>query len=85
MGDVKLMAMVGAFLGWQATLLVVLLGSMLGLALGIIIIAHSPKGARAKTKLPFGTFLAIAALVALLWGDWIIAWYAGFFVGIPPP
>ena len=89
MGDVKLMAMIGAFLGWQETLLVVLLGSLLGLAVGAVIIARSPKeagrGAGAQTKLPFGTFLAIAALVALLWGDWIIACYAGFFVATPPP
>jgi leader peptidase (prepilin peptidase)/N-methyltransferase len=77
MGDVKLMALVGAFLGWKGTLLTVILGSAVGLVVGAFIIARSQEGA--KTQLPYGTFLGIAALIVLLWGDPIIAWYAGLF------
>jgi leader peptidase (prepilin peptidase)/N-methyltransferase len=79
MGDVKLMAMIGAFSGWRGTLLVVIIGSVIGLAYGLVATARSSEGA--KTKLPFGTFLGIAALVVLLWGDLIIAWYTGLITG----
>lgn len=75
MGDVKLMAMVGAFLGWHATLLVVVLGSILGLVAGIVFIVFS--GGGAKTKIPFGSFLCVAALLVMLWGGPILGWYAG--------
>jgi leader peptidase (prepilin peptidase)/N-methyltransferase len=79
MGDVKLMGMVGAFLGWQSTLLVVIIGSVIGLIAGGIIIARSPDGA--KTRLPYGTFLGIAAIIVLLWGQPIIDWYVGLILG----
>lgn len=79
MGDVKLMGMVGAFLGWQAALLVVILGSALGLIIGLVLISKSSEGA--KTRLPYGTFLGIAALIILLWGEPILTWYSGFLIG----
>ena len=79
MGDVKLMGMIGAFLGWLKTLLVAFLGSLLALAFSIFIIARSSSGG--KTKLRHGTFICVAALIALLWGDEIIAWYVGLVFG----
>ena len=69
-GDVKMLAMVGAFLGWKLVVLTFILSSFLGGIGGIILVA-SRKGGLAS-KVPFGTFLAAAALVASLWGDRII-------------
>jgi len=66
LGDVKLLAMVGAFLGWRGALLVIGLGSCVGAVVGISLIA-SGRGKR-DTELPFGAFLAFAAAVALFFG-----------------
>jgi leader peptidase (prepilin peptidase)/N-methyltransferase len=76
-GDVKMLAMVGAFLGWKATLLTLLVGSLAGALVGVGLIAGG-RGTMAL-KLPFGTFLAVGALVASLWGDGLIGWYLGLF------
>lgn len=77
MGDVKMLAMIGAFLGWQAVLLTVILASFSGAIIGVALIATS-KGSM-KYALPFGTFLALGAGVAMLAGDGIITWYLGFY------
>jgi leader peptidase (prepilin peptidase) / N-methyltransferase len=67
LGDVKLMAMVGAFLGLQGALLTLLAGSLLGSVIGMVFIRATGKDA-ATYQLPFGTFLAIAAIGATLAG-----------------
>jgi leader peptidase (prepilin peptidase)/N-methyltransferase len=72
-GDIKLLAMVGAFLGWQGVLLTLLLGSLVGSAIGIAIMLA--RGADAKLAIPFGPFLSIGAFVALFWGGAIVSWY----------
>ena len=77
MGDVKMLAMIGAFLGWQLTLLTLVLSSFLGSFVGLGLIAIRRGGM--KSALPFGTFLAIGALVAASVGDRIVAWYLGFY------
>lgn len=77
-GDVKMLAMVGAFLGWQLVALTFVLSSFIGGAAGAVLIA-SGRGSMAS-KVPFGTFIAVAALVASLWGDAIVAWYVGMYV-----
>ena len=77
MGDVKMLAMIGAFLGWKLMLLTLVLSSLLGSIVGIVMIAG--KKGDMKYALPFGTFLAAGALVATLVGDAIVAWYAGFY------
>jgi leader peptidase (prepilin peptidase)/N-methyltransferase len=69
MGDVKLMAMVGAFLGWQGALITLILGSLVGSLIGGLLIA-SRRGTR-LTALPFGSFLAPAAWAALFVGPWL--------------
>ena len=74
MGDVKLMAMIGVFLGWRPTIMVIILGSLLGIVYFVIFAARSAEGA--ATKLPFGTFLGIVAIVMLLWGDTLLTAYA---------
>ena len=76
-GDVKMLAMIGAFLGWKLMLLTLVLSSFLGSIIGVAMIALS-RGDM-KYALPFGTFLAIGALVAAVVGDSIIAWYSAFY------
>jgi leader peptidase (prepilin peptidase) / N-methyltransferase len=76
-GDVKMLAMIGAFLGWKLTLLTLVLSSFVGSAIGIGMIAL--KRGDMKYALPFGTFLAVGALVAAAVGDQIVTWYASFY------
>lgn len=77
MGDVKMLAMIGAFLGWKAVLVTLVLSSISGAILGLALIAAQRGGM--KLALPFGTFLAVGAVAAMLAGDPLIAWYSGFF------
>jgi leader peptidase (prepilin peptidase)/N-methyltransferase len=72
-GDVKLLAMIGAFLGWKAVILTILLGSLLGSISGIIIMVS--KGKDFKYAIPFGPFLSLGAVIALFYGENIIRWY----------
>ena len=74
-GDVKMLAMIGAFLGWKLTILTLMLSSVAGSVIGVTIIAMKRGGL--KHALPFGTFLALGALIASLWGERIVTWYAG--------
>lgn len=76
-GDVKMLAMVGAFLGVKLVVLVFVLASMLGGVLAVVLVVT--RRADMATKVPFGTMLAVASLVASLYGDAIVAWYASFF------
>jgi leader peptidase (prepilin peptidase)/N-methyltransferase len=78
MGDVKMLAMIGAFLGWQQMLLTLVLASFAGAIVGVAIIALQ-RGSM-KYALPFGTFLALGAVAAMLVGQPIIDWYVGFYV-----
>lgn len=77
LGDVTMMLMVGAFLGWQKTILTLVLASITGAVLGLILM--KAKGKDMKFALPFGTFIAPAAFAALVWGDRIIAAYLARF------
>jgi prepilin signal peptidase PulO-like enzyme (type II secretory pathway) len=77
LGDVKMMLMVGAFLGWQLTLLTIFIGSLLGSLIGILLITF--RGGGMKTQIPFGVFLGPAAIIALLIGPPLIAWYVGMY------
>lgn len=72
-GDFKLLAALGAWLGWQALPIVLLLSSLVGAAIGIglILLRNHHQG----KPIPFGPYLAIAGWIALLWGDSIIRWY----------
>lgn len=77
MGDVKMLAMIGAFLGWQQTLVTLVLSSFLGSLIGLGLIA-SGRGTM-KYALPFGSFLAIGAIASALIGDTLLAWYLRFY------
>ncbi len=77
MGDVKMLAMIGAFLGWRQTLVTLMLASCLGSVVGVGLILSRRGGM--KAALPFGTFLAVGALIASVAGDWMLAWYLSFY------
>jgi leader peptidase (prepilin peptidase)/N-methyltransferase len=77
MGDVKMMAMVGAYLGWKGVLLTLFLGSLSGSLVGLMVMAKSEGDL--KTKLPFGTFLGIGAITTVYFGDPLMNWYSGLF------
>jgi len=72
-GDVKLLAMIGAFLGWKAVILTILLGSLIGSITGIIVMVS--KGKDFKYAIPFGPFLSLGAVIALFYGENLIRWY----------
>lgn len=77
-GDVKMLAMVGAFLGLELVILTFVLSSFLGgIAGGVLVLSR--RGTMAS-KVPFGTFLAAAAVIASLWGERIVNWYVGLYV-----
>ena len=72
-GDVKLLAMIGAFLGWKAVILTILLGSLLGSISGIIVMVS--RGKDFKYAIPFGPFLSLGAVIALFCAENLIRWY----------
>jgi leader peptidase (prepilin peptidase)/N-methyltransferase len=76
-GDVKMLAMIGAFLGWKLMLLTLVLSSFIGSLVGVVMIVL--KRGDMKYALPFGTFLAVGALVSAVAGDRIVSWYASFY------
>jgi leader peptidase (prepilin peptidase)/N-methyltransferase len=73
LGDVKMMLMVGAFLGPKRTLLTIFAGSVLGSVIGVAYILGRRKGS--NYELPFGTFLGMAALLAAFFGTQVVNWY----------
>jgi leader peptidase (prepilin peptidase)/N-methyltransferase len=74
-GDVKLTAMIGAFLGWRYTIISLFLGFFLGALIGIILIMTRIK--KREDAIPFGPFIALGSIITFLWGEKIIAWYLG--------
>jgi leader peptidase (prepilin peptidase)/N-methyltransferase len=77
LGDVKMLAMVGAFLGWRNVVVVLFLSSIVGAVVGVTVTAL--KGRSLTERIPFGTFLALAAYVASLAGEQMMAWYLSSF------
>ncbi|HKJ76379.1 MAG TPA: A24 family peptidase [Gammaproteobacteria bacterium] len=80
-GDFKLLALLGAWLGWQALPAIVLLSSLVGAVAGIALIAF--RGQDRNVPIPFGPYLAVAGWIALLWGDTLIRTYL-HWAGTPP-
>jgi len=74
-GDVKLAAMIGAFLGWRYIIISLFLGFFLGALIGIILIMTKVK--KREDVIPFGPFIVLGSLITLLWGEQIISWYLG--------
>jgi len=78
LGDVKMMFMVGAYLGWRLTILTIFIGVLSGSVIGIALMAR--QGQRnMQMLLPFGVFLGLGAIAALLFGSPLVEWYAGQF------
>jgi leader peptidase (prepilin peptidase) / N-methyltransferase len=77
-GDIKLLAMIGAWMGWQALPLIVLIASLTGAVIGMVFILFSGKGYR--FRIPFGPFLSLGALAYLFFGRDLTLWYFGLFV-----
>jgi leader peptidase (prepilin peptidase)/N-methyltransferase len=75
-GDIKLMSMVGGLMGWKAVLLTTFFGSLAGSVLGLFLILFRGKGR--KSKVPFGPFLALGAVLTLFFGQEIYEWYISF-------
>ena len=78
-GDIKLLAMIGAFLGWKPALMTIMVGSFLGSLVGITLIAT--RVIKREDYIPFGPFLVCGALVALFFGQSILDWYQGLLAG----
>jgi len=78
-GDIKLLAMIGAFLGWKPALMTIMVGSLLGSLVGVTLIAtHVIKR---EAYIPFGPFLVVGAVVALFFGQPLLDWYLGLLAG----
>jgi len=77
MGDVKMLAMIGAFLGWKLALVTLMMASLAGTVVGLGLIVSKRGGM--KYALPFGTFLALGAAAAATVGPSALTWYLGLF------
>lgn len=69
-GDIRLVAMIGAFVGWAGVLLTIMIGSFLGAVYGLIQIKRGKL--TMKSQVPFGPYLAIGGIISFLYGKWII-------------
>ena len=76
-GDIKMMAMVGAFVGWKGVLLTIFGGSLLGTLIFVPITLIL----RQQKLVPFGVFLAAAAGLTFVFGDTVVQWYVGYLTG----
>jgi leader peptidase (prepilin peptidase) / N-methyltransferase len=74
LGDAKMLAVIGAFLGWKGVLVALFVASLSGAAVGLALMARGTLGA--KSKLPFGAFLALGGLTALFAGEPLVRAYA---------
>jgi leader peptidase (prepilin peptidase) / N-methyltransferase len=79
LGDVKLIAAIGAFAGWQGVLFTIAAASFLGAAFGITAIALGKRDRSAR--IPFGPYLAMAAVIWFFWGDSVVWWYRTTLLG----
>jgi leader peptidase (prepilin peptidase)/N-methyltransferase len=75
-GDIKLLAMIGAFLGWKPVVLTMLIGAIVGALVGVTLITF--KVLRRDQYLPFGPFLALGAIISMFFHQELFNWYIGF-------
>jgi leader peptidase (prepilin peptidase) / N-methyltransferase len=75
-GDIKMMAMVGAFLGWQGVLLTIFMGAVLGSLVFLPLML-----AGQKKLVPFGVFLSLSAAISYLYGTHLVGWYGRYLLG----
>ena len=72
-GDIKLLAMIGALLGWKGVLFTLFVSSLLGTVTGILVMVRT--GENMRLAIPFGPFLSIGAVLHVFWGPFLIHWY----------
>jgi len=80
-GDIKLLAMIGAFIGWKGVLFTILCSSFIGSVVGVTLMLISSE-ADSKYAVPFGPFLSLGAVIYVVWGEFLITWYMGFLRGV---
>ncbi len=78
LGDVKMMFMVGAYLGWRLTILTIFVGVLSGSIIGVVLMVRQ-RERNLQMLLPFGIFLGLGAIASLLFGAQVVEWYAGQF------
>jgi prepilin signal peptidase PulO-like enzyme (type II secretory pathway) len=76
-GDIRLGALMGAALGWPQILTALFIAYILGSAVGLSLIAGGKK--QWGSKVPFGTFLSVATIITLFWGERLVDWYLNLF------
>ena len=76
-GDIKLLAWIGALLGWKGIPFVILIASLLGSVVGVIVSLKAKSGL--QTKIPFGPYLALGTLLYIFWGEMLMNWYWSLF------
>jgi len=76
-GDVKLAALIGLATGWPLVVVALLMGIILGGLAAVVLLVSGVK--KRREAMPFGPFLAVAAIATLLWGEEILSWYLGIF------
>ena len=74
-GDFKLLAMLGAFLGWQALPFIIFASSLIGALVGSLFLLLARRGFH--TEIPFGPYLAVAGMVWFIWSEPVLVWYSG--------
>ncbi|RME18083.1 MAG: prepilin peptidase [Bdellovibrio sp.] len=77
-GDIKLLAWIGAVLGWKPIPFIILSSSLVGTLVGIFVMLRSKSGL--KTIIPFGPYIALGALIYIFWGQEIAEWYLHIFI-----
>jgi leader peptidase (prepilin peptidase)/N-methyltransferase len=77
-GDIKLLAMIGAMIGWQGILFTLFAASAIGTIVGLLAMIRSGKGM--KLAIPFGPFLAMGAILYLFFGETLIFWYVNLLL-----
>jgi leader peptidase (prepilin peptidase)/N-methyltransferase len=80
-GDIKMAAMLGAFLGWQKVVLIFFGGALIGVLVSVVAMSFSAK-IRQSRLIPFGPFLAVAAFGAIVFGDFLINYYLNNFLAV---
>ena len=74
-GDFKLLGAIGAWVGWQQLLPVILISSLTGTIVGIALMIKAKRNQTQLTSIPFGPYLAFAGWITLIWGNDLMVWY----------
>ena len=79
-GDIKLLGMIGAFIGWPGVVFTILVSSVSGMLIALPLMWRSGKGL--GSALPYGPFLAFGAVAYIFWGQLFFHWYFSYLLGM---